>query len=221
MGRKPSINSNPSRKELKTIKSSTPLQQKEDTLSVGDIIKSDDMMFKVHFMSRMMIEHRTRQEIQTLYKEKFGKDIGYDGIKSLKERVRALYIAETIRTRDEMVADELMQAEWELRELKDYWERSKRSKRKVVRHKANSVGTELTTYNLDEDTETIEETNGDLNAMKCINSVRERVIRILGLEAPKQQPAEQNKPNTITINIVDAPKRIDVQDIQPTEEIKN
>ena len=203
------------------MRSSTPLEKQEDALSVDDIIKNDDMMFKVHFMAKMMLEHRTREEIQLNYKALFGSDIGFGAINSLKERVRLLYRVETLRSRDDMVAEELMHAEWELRELQDYWERSKQGKRKTVKHKANSVGTEMTTYDLDENTETTEETFGDLEAMRRIHDVRKRIIDVLGLAAPKQQPADINKSNSVTIRIVDAPKRVTVQDVQPTEEIED
>lgn len=218
MGRKKSIISNPSREDLKNIKTCTPLQKREDAISTDDIIRSDETMFKVHFMSKMMLNHRTREEIKNEYEKEFGKEIGYAEITRLKTLVRQVYIAETIKTRDEMIADELMHAEWELRELQQYWERSKAGKHKVTKHKADSVGTELTTYNLDESTDVAEDTFGDLEAMKRINDVRERMIRVLGLEAPKQQSQDNSRPSAITIEIVDSQKKIQVQDIVSDEQ---
>ena len=217
MGRKKSIIENPTRQDLKNMKTCTPLQKREDAISTEDIIRSDDAMFKVHFMSKMMLNHRTREEIKEQYEKEFGREISFGEITRLKNMVRQVYLAETIKTRDEMIADELMHAEWELRELQQYWERSKNGKRKVTKHKADSEGTELTIYNLNESTEVEEETIGDLEAMKRINDVRERMIKVLGLEAPKQQTQESTRPSAITIEIVDVPKKIQVQDIKEDE----
>jgi hypothetical protein len=53
--------------------------------------------------------------------------------------------------------------------------------------------------------------------MKRINAVRERVIKVLGLEAPKKPVEDNNKVNAITINVVGGSKTIEVQDV---EEVK-
>lgn len=216
MGRKLKLN-DPTSSDLARMKASTPLQKQEDALTVEDIIKNDALMFRVHFMSEMMVESKNNQDIKTLYAARFGEEISNQKISVLKKYVRAVYMTEIARNRDEMVAEELMHANWELNQLKEYWEKSKLGKRKTSKHKANSVGTELTTYKLDETTENFEDTIGDLKAMELIGDVRSRVVKILGLEAPKQQPADNNKPNSITINIVDRPKSIEVQDVTANE----
>lgn len=209
MGRKP---------KPKIIKSSTPLHKVDDALNVEDIVRSDDKLIKVHFISEQMVLHKSNEEMQQAYQNKFGESINISQVRRLRQLARAVYLAEISKNHDELVAEELMHAEWELRELSDYWERSKQGKRKVTKHKANSVGTKLTTYDLDETTENVEDTYGDLDAMKRINDVRERIIKVLGLEAPKKPVEDNSKVNAITINIVDKPKTIDVQDVTPAEE---
>lgn len=205
MGRKPEI------------KASTPLQKVDDALNVDSIIRSEDKLIKVHFISGLMVLHKTDDEMQVAYQNKFNEEITLARIRKLRQLARAVYLAEISKNHDELVAEELMHAEWELRELSDYWERSKQGKRKISKHKANSVGTELTTYDLDEKTENFEDTYGDLDAMKRINDVRERIIKVLGLEAPKKPVEDNSNVNAITINIVDAPKTIEVQDVQPVQ----
>lgn len=215
MGRKPKLDD--ITPDLTRMKASTPLQKREDVLTAEDIIKNDEMMFQIHFMSEMMMRNKTNKEIQEAYLEKFNESITNYRISVLKKYVRAVYVAEVLHNRDEMVAEELMHANWELTQLKEYWERTKSGKRKIERHKANSVGTDITTYDLDETTENFEETFGDLNALKQIGVVRERIIKVLGLEAPKQQTQDNTKPNAITINIVDAakPRTVVAEDVEP------
>ncbi len=203
MGRKPKIK----------IKASTPLQKVDDALNVEDIIRSEEKLIQVHFISGEMVLHKTNEEIQIAYQQKFGESISLQKVRKLRQLARAVYLAEISKNHDELVAEELMHAEWELRELANYWERSKNGKRKTIKHKAKSDGTELTTYDLDETTDNYEETHGDLDAMKRINDVRERIIKVLGLEAPKKPVEDSNKTNAITINIVDRPKTIAVQDV--------
>lgn len=206
MGRKP------------IIKTSTPLQKIDDALNVEDIVRSDEKLVQVHFVSEQMVLHKTDEEMRQAYNKRFGAEISIREIRKLRQLARAVYLAEISKNHDELVAEELMHAEWELRELSDYWERSKQGKRKVTKHKANSVGTELTTYDLDETTENTEDTYGDLDAMKRINDVHERIIKVLGLEAPKKPVEDNNKVNAVTINIVDKPKTVEVQDVTPEEE---
>lgn len=203
MGRKP------------MIKASTPLQKIDDALNVEDIIRNDEQLVQVHFISRQMVLHKTSEEMRQAYVKEFGKEISIRMINKLRQLSRAVYLAEISKNHDELVAEELMHAEWELRELSDYWERSKQGKRKMTKHKANSVGTELTTYDLDETTENTEDTYGDLDAMKRINDVHERIIKVLGLEAPKKQVEDTNRVNAVTINIVDKPRSLEVQDVTP------
>lgn len=199
------------------IKSSTPLQKVDDALNVEDIVRSDEKLIQVHFISEQMVLHKTNEEMQLAYKNKFGEEISIGKVRRLRQLARAVYLAEISKNHDELVADELMHAEWELRELADYWERSKQGKHKITKHKADSVGTELTTYNLDETTDNFEESHGDLDAMKRINDVRERIIKVLGLEAPKKQVDDTNRVNAVTINIVDKPRTIVAQDITPED----
>jgi hypothetical protein len=196
---------------------SAPLQKIDDALTVEDIIKDDAQLIQVHFIASLMTKHMTIEEMQLEYSKKFGEEIGYTKIKKLKALAKGVYLAEISKVHDELVAEELMHAEWELRELQDYWEKSKKGRKKTVHHKAVSEGTELTTYDLDETTTSIDETFGDLEAMKRINAVRERMIKVLGLEAPKKPVEDNNKINAITINVVGSSKTIEVQD---AEEVK-
>lgn len=196
---------------------STPLQKVDDALTVDDIVKDDAQLIQVHFIASLMVKHMTLEDMQLEYESKFGESISIAKIRRLKTLAKGVYLAEISKVHDELVAEELMHAEWELRELQSYWEKSKAGKKKTVHHKAVSDGTELTTYDLDETTESLEETFGDLEAMKRINAVRERVIKVLGLEAPKKPVEDNNKVNAITINVVGGSKTIEVQDV---EEVK-
>lgn len=200
------------------IKTSTPLQKVDDALNVEDIIRSDSKLVQVHFISEQMVLHKTNEEIKQAYLEKFKEPISLTRVGKLRQLARAVYLAEISKNHDELVAEELMHAEWELRELADYWERSKSGKKKKTTHTAKSDGTELTTYDLNETTDNYEETYGDLDAMKRINDVRERIIKVLGLEAPKKPVEDNTKTNAITINIVDKPKTIAVQDVTMDEQ---
>ena len=198
------------------LRASTPLKKVDDALSVNDIIKDDAMLIKVHYVSDLMVKHMSNQEISLAFEERFGEPLPVSRVTRMKQLVRAVYMAEISKNKDEMVAEELMHAEWELRQLQEYWEKSKNPKKKHTHHKANSDGTELTTYDLDEDTDETIEQIGDLNAMKYIGNVRDRVIRLLGLEAPKQQVKEEDgkKSGPITINIVGQTRMVQAEEAQ-------
>lgn len=195
--------------------SSAPLKKVEDALTVDGVIKSDEQLIQVHFISELMVKHYTPEQMQLEYKSKFGDDISLTKIRHLKKLVKGVFLAEISQNHDELVAEELMHQEWELRELSEYWEKSKQGKKKTVHHKAVSDGTELTTYDLDETTTTQEETYGDLDAMKRINDIRERRIKVLGLEAPKKPSEDSGRINAVTINVVGSTRNIEVEDITP------
>lgn len=218
MSRSNKIRQTPTSDEIKKmrLKASTPLKKVDDALNANEIIKDDAMLIKVHYVSSLMVKHMSNQEISLAFEEHFGEPLPVSRIPNMKRLVRAVYMAEISKNKDEMVAEELMHAEWELRELMEYWEKSKSPKKKTVKHDADSDGTELTTYKLHETTDTTEEQIGDLDAMKRIASVRERVINLLGLNAPKQQLVEDtNKgPKSITVNIVGGMREVKVEDVQ-------
>lgn len=195
--------------------SSAPLKKVDDALTVDGIIKNDEQLIKVHFISELMVKHYTPDQMRMAYYERFGEDVSIVKINKLKKLVRGVFLAEISQNHDELVAEELMHQEWELRELSEYWEKSKQGKKKVTHHKAVSDGTELTTYDLDETTTQTEETFGDLDAMRRINDVRERRIKVLGLEAPKKPVEDSNRINAVTINVVGGTRNIEVQDVTP------
>ena len=221
MAKKLKIKKEPTAAERKKmqLRASTPLKKVDDALNVTDIIRDDAMLIKVHFVSDLMVKHKSNQEISDEFEARFGEPMPLSKVGRFKNLVRAVYLAEISKNRDDMVAEELMHAEWELRELMAYWEKSKSPKKKTVKHDADSDGTELTTYELHETTETTEEQIGDLDAMKKIAAVRERVINLLGLNAPKQQVQEDNgkKNGKITINIVGQTRGVQVEDVQAVE----
>lgn len=194
---------------------SAPLNKVDDALTVDGVIKNDEQLIQVHFISELMVKHYTPEQMQLEYKKKFGVDITLTKIRNLKKLVKGVFLAEISQNHDELVAEELMHQEWELRELSEYWERSKQGKKKVTHHKAVSDGTELTTYDLDETTTQTEHTFGDLDAMKRINDVRERRIKVLGLEAPKKPAEDSGRINAVTINVVGSTRSIEVEDIIP------
>lgn len=214
------IKTEPTAKQLKEmrLRASTPLKKVDDALNVNDIIKDDAMLIKVHFVSDLMVKHMSNQEISAAFEAQFGEPLPLSRVTYMKQLVRAVYMAEISKNKDEMVAEELMHAEWELRQLQEYWEKSKQPKKKNTHHDADSKGTALTTYKLKEDTDETIEQIGDLNAMKYIGNVRERVIRLLGLEAPKQQPKDDDKDKKktgpITINIVGNTRMVQTEDAQ-------
>ena len=218
MAKKQKIVKEPTAGDIKKIRlrSSTPLEKVEDALSVNDIIKDDVMLIKVHFVSDLMVKHMTNQEISAEFESKFGESLPLSKVSYMKKLVRAVYMAEISANKDELVAEELMHAEWEIRQLQEYWEKSKGIKKKTVKHDADSDGTDLTTYELHETTETTEDQIGDLNAMKVIGSVRERVIKLLGLNAQKQQDDgdSDKRPRTITVNVVGNMREIKVEEAQ-------
>lgn len=221
MAKNKKIKTEPTAKQLKEmrLRASTPLKKVDDALSVNDIIKDDAMLIKVHYVSDLMVKHMTNQDISAAFEEKFGEPLPLSKVTRMKQLVRAVYMAEISKNKDEMVAEELMHAEWELRQLQEYWEKSKNPKKKHTHHKANSDGTELTKYDLDEDTDETIEQIGDLNAMKYIGNVRDRVIRLLGLEAPKQPKEDDGdkRPKGITINIVGQTRTVQAEDAQVVE----
>lgn len=221
MPRKKKITSQPTREQLEELrlKTSTPLEKVDDALDVSAIIRDDAKLVKVHFMSEMMVRHKNTQEIRAEYEKKFGESISACMVGRLRSLVRAVYLAEISKNRDEMVAEELLHANWEMQELQAYWERSKAGKKKTVKHDAVSDGTELTTYDLHETTETTEETYGDLEAIKLMGNVRNRVIDLLGLNAPKQQAEDKGSGvMKLDINIVGS-KRVPT-DIQEAEVVQ-
>lgn len=221
MPRSKKIRTAPTAKELKEmrLRASTPLKKVDDALNVNDIIKDDAMLVKVHFVSGLMVKHMSNQEISLAFEQNFGEELPLSKVTRMKQLVRAVYMAEISKNKDEMVAEELMHAEWELKELMEYWEKSKNPKKKTTHHVADSDGTELTTYKLDETTDQTEEQIGDLDAMKRIAGVRERVINLLGLNAPKQQAKveDDTKRGPITINIVGQTRTIQTEEAQVVE----
>lgn len=196
---------------------SAPLKKVDDALTVDGIIKDDEQLIQVHFISELMVRHYTPEQMQTAYQNKFGREISLSKLGKLKKLVKGVFLAEISQNHDELVAEELMHQEWELKELSEYWERSKQGKKKVTHHKAVSDGTELTTYDLDETTTQTEHTFGDLDAMKRINDVRERRIKVLGLEAPKKPAEDSNRINAVTINVVGGTRNIEVEDVTPEQ----
>ena len=222
MAKTKKIKTEPTAKQLKEmrLRASTPLKKVDDALNVNDIIKDDAMLIKVHFVSDLMVKHMSNSDISAAFEAHFGEPLPVSKVGYMKQLVRAVYMAEISKNKDEMVAEELMHAEWELRQLQEYWEKSKNPKKKHTHHKAKSDGTELTTYDLNEDTDETIEQIGDLNAMKCIGNVRERVIKLLGLEAPKQQPKDDDdkkKNGPITINIVGNTRMVQAEDAKIVE----
>ena len=223
MAKSKKIKTEPTAKQMKEmrLRASTPLKKVDDALNVNDIIKDDAMLIKVHYVSDLMVKHMSNQEISMAFEEKFGEPLPLSKVTRMKQLVRAVYMAEISKNKDEMVAEELMHAEWELRQLQEYWEKSKNPKKKRTHHDANSDGTELTTYDLHEDTEETIDQIGDLNAMKYIGNVRDRVIRLLGLEAPKQPKEDEGskkKVGSITINVVGQTRTVPTEDVQVVEE---
>lgn len=216
MAKTKKIKTVPTAKQLKEmrLRASTPLKKVDDALNVNDIIKDDAMLIKVHFVSDLMVKHMSNSDISAAFEAHFGEPLPLSKVGYMKQLVRAVYMAEISKNKDEMVAEELMHAEWELRQLQEYWEKSKQPKNKHTHHKAKSDGTELTTYDLNEDTDETIDQIGDLNAMKCIGNVRERVIKLLGLEAPKQPVKEDDnkRPKGITINIVGNTRTIQAEE---------
>lgn len=71
MGRKPKIK----------IKASTPLQKVDDALNVEDIIRSEEKLIQVHFISGEMVLHKTNEEIQIAYQQKFGESISLQKVR--------------------------------------------------------------------------------------------------------------------------------------------
>jgi hypothetical protein len=53
--------------------------------------------------------------------------------------------------------------------------------------------------------------------MRRINDVRERRIKVLGLEAPKKPVEDSNRINAVTINVVGGTRNIEVEDVTPEE----
>lgn len=189
------------------VKTSTPLQKCDDRLTVADFLHNDQKLVECEFMSQMMVKHKTDEEIKREFEERFCVPISTREVNSLKKMVRAVYLTSISQNRDEMVAEELMHAEWELRELTEYWERSKKKKKTHEHHVSHSEGENGVGVNFDLDEERDFETEqiGDLDAMKYIGKVRERIIRVMGLEAPKKAPEGANDAKSgkeITINIV-------------------
>lgn len=209
-----------SRKEKnnKSNRLKTPLQKCDDIPTVDDIIKDDAMLVRVAFISNLMVRNCTSQQMQVQYKEHFNEDISYYKISKLRNAARMIYYIQIAQERNAQIADELMKAEWEARELMDAWDRSKEGNKKNIKHKAKSDGSEMMTYDLDEETTQTDVTAGDVKYLEQLSKVRQRVINILGLEAPKQQPAQTNMPS-VTINVVDKEQRnITVEDVNIANE---
>lgn len=194
----------------------TPLKKQDDIPTVEDIIKNDAMYAQIAFVSRLMVYNLTTQELRERYEEEFGEKISAYKINKLRHAARMVYLTQTVTERDSLVAEELMRIDWEAKELMEAWDKSKQGGLKKTKHKANSNGSEMMTYDLDE--ETIEATRsfGDIRYMEQLGKVRQRYINLLGLEAPKQQAQQQNNTMpTVTVNIVDSPRRnIVVEDIK-------
>lgn len=193
----------------------TPLKKVDDIPDVDKIINSDDMLIKVGFVSNLMVRHHTVDQMRKEYEAEFGEPISYGKMNKLRHATKLIYLSQIAKDRDILVAEELMQADWELRELMEAWDKSKEGALKKSKHTAKSVGTEMTTYDLDEETENTERSFGDIRYMEQIGKVRQRIINVLGLEAPKQQPQQQNTgAAAVTINVVGKPQNIDISEAQ-------
>lgn len=198
----------------KSNKLKTPLQKIDDIPSVDEIIKDDAMLVRVAFISNLMVRNCTNQQMREQYKEHFGEDISYYKVSKLRNAARMVYYIQIAKDRDEQIAEELMKAEWEARELMNAWDKSKEGSERHIKHKANSDGSEMMTYDLDEETTQTDRNAGDVKYLEQLSKVRQRVINILGLEAPKQQPVQTTMPS-VTINVVDKEQRnITVEDVK-------
>lgn len=190
----------------------------DDIPTIDEIIKDDEMLIKIGFVSKLMLYRLTTQQMCERYAKEYGENISQYKMTKLRHAARMVYLTQISKERDEQVAEELMQAEWETRELIGAWEKSKQTaNKKTVKHNASQVSDapELS-YSLDETTESIEETPGDIRYMEQIGKVRQRVVNILGLEAPKQQAQQSNNGNlpTVTINVVGGRRNIQVEDVE-------
>ena len=191
-------------KENRRNKLKTPFEKLDDIPAVEDIIKNDAMLVRVAFISSLMVRNMTSQQMREKYTEHFGEEVSQYKITQLRRAARLVYLSQISTNRDEQIAEELMRAEWESNELMNAWDDSKKGGLKKTHHKAKSDGTELTTYDLDEDTEETTRSFGDIRYMEQLGKVRQRVISMLGLEAPKQPVQQQNNTvPTVTINVVD------------------
>lgn len=99
------------------------------------------------------------------------------------------------------------------------WDRSKEESKKKIKHTANSSGSEMMTYDLDEETTQTENNFGDVRYLEQLGKVRQRVINVLGLEAPKQATQTNTTMPAVTINVVESkPKIIQVEDTKPEQD---
>lgn len=196
----------------------TPLKKMDDLPSVDDIIKDDAMLVRVAFISNLMVRNCTNQQMKEQYEKNFEEEISIHKIVKLRNAARMVYYIQIAQERDAQIAEELMKAEWEARELMEAWDRSKDGTEKKIKHKANSNGSEMMTYDLDEETTQTDRNAGDVKYLEQLGKVRQRVINILGLEAPKQQPTQTTMPS-VTINVVDKQqKSILVEDVKVSNE---
>lgn len=201
-------------------KQHTPLEKCDVKFNPTEIISDFKKMVEVNFMSDMMLMNYSYSVIKEKYQEKFGKSISDTSIIKLKKLVKMVYLCQISNNRDEQVAEQLMQADWELRELKLYWEKSKEGKNKTASKKSSSSGdSPEVNYELKEDEEIKENTYGDLEAMKRIDIVQKRIISVLGLEAPKIQQETNNTLPTVVVNLVGTnTKKIQVEDVNAVNE---
>lgn len=208
-------------KPIKRKKKANLIKRNDNQVNVGNLLRTDKDYVEAMFISELMSLSLKPDEMLARFSEKFGYDITVGRLRNLKQKVRLIFIAQIGRNREEQVADLLMEAEWETRELKDYWERSKQGEKKQSKHKANSSGDESMNYTLDETTTEVVNKNGDIEVFKRLNDIEQRKIKVLGLEAPKADASQQQSANTpaFTINIVNSRK--DLENIQEAEVVNN
>lgn len=208
-------------KPIKRDKGHNLIKRNDNRINVAKLLRTDKDYVETMFVSSMMKKSVPTEEMLERFSEKFGYEISLGRLKRLKENVRLIYIAQIGRNRQEQVADMLMEAEWETQELKAYWERSKQGDKKQSEHKANSSGDESMNYTLDETTMEVINKNGDIEVFRRLDAIEQRKIKVLGLEAPKVDPNQQQQSNgpAFTINIVNSRK--DLENIQEAEVVND
>lgn len=180
------------------------LVQRDRKITMLDIFGTEEKAAVANFVAQKQLMGHSNKRIAEEIKEAYGLDWTYNKVAVVKDLNHRLWRSEIAHTMNEQIAKEVATIDFQLAELWDAWEKSKKIKH-VKTHTAVGSGVIVPEqdYKLKEETVDAEETAGDTKIMAQIIELGKERRKLLGLYAPEKK--EAGKGNTaIQFNIVDS-----------------
>lgn len=182
------------------------LIQRDRRVTMLDIFGTEEKAAVAHFVAQKQIMGHSNKRIAEEIKAEFGLEWSYNKVAVVKDLNHRLWRSEIAHTMNEQIAKEVATIDFQLAELWDSWEKSKKLKH-IKSHSANGRGVVAPEqdYELNEVTTDVDETPGDPKIMAQIIELGKERRKLLGLYAPeKKEKNNGGVNNAVQFNIVDA-----------------